>query len=99
MSINIAGYNFEGPHSSIVALYDLAGVYVILTKAVNSQYAVVDIGGSNTIKTRISSHDRQDCWKKNSQGSLSVAVLYTQRWADLEKTIRSKFSLCPCGER
>lgn len=65
MSINIGGYNFEGPFNNSDSLRSQSGVYVILgSNAGNGNWNVVDVGESEDVKTRVASHDRADCWKR-----------------------------------
>ncbi len=76
MSIDIGCYTFDGPYTDTDRLLDRAGLYAILDARPDNTY-VVDIGESAEVKTRVASHDRKDCWKRNHVGTLQVAVLYT----------------------
>jgi hypothetical protein len=76
MSIKIGKYTFEGPYTSTANLEDRSGVYAILCQKEGNNY-VVDVGESATVKSRIDSHDRGDCWTRNCNGTLAVAVYYT----------------------
>lgn len=103
MTMKISGYDFEGPYTDTAKLKNVAGVYVVLCKQANSRWHVIDVGESGDVKDRIDNHDRKDCWKRNCQGTIGVAVLYTSGWtADqrrvLERKIRDEFSP-PCGKR
>jgi len=98
MSIQINGYSFEGPYSSTYSLEDRSGVYVILC---NSR--LIDVGESASVKSRIESHDRRDCWEKNCSGSIRFAVHYTPNLQQLgrmeiEQEIRRSHRGIPCGE-
>ena len=98
MSIQINGYSFEGPYSSTYSLEDRSGVYVILC---NSR--LIDVGESASVKSRIESHDRRDCWGKNCSGSIRFAVHYTPNLQQLgrmeiEQEIRRSHRGIPCGE-
>lgn len=102
MSIMISGYQFEGPYNSIDQLNDNSGVYVILDERDGKRY-VLDVGESSQVKTRISNHDREEQWIKNSKGNLSVAVLYTPNKQqpgrkEIEQKLRDIYSPC-CGDR
>lgn len=104
MSITISDYSFDGPFTSPSRLLDRAGVYVILTRSPNaSSYQVVDVGESAQVKSRIESHDRTTCWTRNSQGEMSVAVLYTpnahqSQRMQIEQSLRDQFRPV-CGIR
>lgn len=74
--VTIGKYSFEGPYGTTAQLQDKAGVYAILDSRSSSLH-VVDVGESVTVKTRVESHDRENCWKRNRLGTLQVAVLYT----------------------
>lgn len=98
----IGNYNFEGPYTSTISLQNKAGVYAILSKG-GDQYYLIDVGESRDVKNRVEKHDRSDCWKRNGNGQLSVAVLYTpnQQQAGriaIESQIRDKYKPA-CGVR
>ena len=100
--IPIEGYDFEGPFDSCNLVNDVAGVYVILCLT-GRDYTVMDIGESTKLYTRLSSHDRDGCWRSHCSGELFVAVLYTQGRSDLERRkieeeLRDQFTP-PCGKR
>ena len=44
---------------------------------VDSRRVILDVGESAYVRSRISSHDRAACWKRNGSGSIGVAVCYT----------------------
>ena len=104
MSINISNYNFDGPYSDTDQLEDKSGVYVILCLNLNNnKYAVIDIGESAEVKTRIESHDRKQCWSNNCNGEILVAVLYTLNQQQhgrmlIEQELREQYNPV-CGER
>lgn len=99
--MKILNYNFQGPFTSANDLEDNAGIYVI-TDNYQNQYNPIDVGESSTIKTRINTHDRQDCWKRNSKGILTAFVLYTPNLhqisrIEIEKNVRNSYDF-PCGK-
>jgi hypothetical protein len=103
MSITIGEYSFEGPYRSTEMLQDRSGVYVILDKRVDGYYYILDVGESAQVKTRVETHDRKDCWRRNCKGTLYVAVLYTPNLqqpgrSKIEQEIRQQYNP-PCGER
>jgi len=103
MSIQIGRYSFEGPYGSTDMLQDRSGVYVILDKQADGGYYIIDAGESAHVKTRVDNHDRKDCWRRNSKGTLYVAVLYTPNLqqpgrSEIEQEIRRQYNP-PCGER
>ncbi len=103
MGISIEGYSFEGPYTGTSYLRDEGGVYVILDKRPGGKWIVIDVGESETVKSRVENHERKSCWERNRQGTLGVAVLYTSRWSaaqrrGLEWKIREAFAPV-CGIR
>ncbi len=102
MAITIGSYVFDGPYTSTNDLEDRSGVYAILDKR-SDGYHVIDIGESSEVKTRVENHDRADCWKRNKQGSLCVAVYYTPNKQqsgrkEIEQELRRQYNP-PCGDR
>lgn len=101
MSIRIGNYDFEGPLSDPSGLRNTSGVYAVLAKnTTNGNYTVVDIGESGTVRDRVSSHDRANCWARNKQAGLNYAGHYcneANRMA-VEKALRGSFNP-PCGDR
>lgn len=95
--INIGNYTFEGPYGDTTYLKNQSGVYAILCSN-NGEYHVVDLGESETIKSRVENHDRKSCWDRNCNGNLTVAVLYTPDRQLIEQIIRKIYNF-PCGER
>jgi len=102
MAIRIGRFSFEGPYTSTAYLEDRSGVYVILCRPGND-YTPVDAGESATVRTRVETHERQHCWRRNCAGTLTVAVLYTPNFQQpgrmaIEQEIREEFSPA-CGVR
>ena len=101
MSIKIGNYNFDGPFTNTSNLKNQSGVYAILGRSASSQsWKVVDIGESATVKDRVESHDRSDCWKRKGHSTLAVAAYYcneSQRMR-IEGELRNQFNP-PCGEK
>ena len=100
MSINLAGYIFEGPYDSTVSLKNQGGTYVILTKTpgVNT---ILDVGESHEVKNRVENHDRSSCWSKNSGGKdIQYAVRYASESErrNVEQAVRQRYRP-PCGEQ
>lgn len=103
MSITIGKYQFEGPYDSADKLQDHSGVYVILCFTDQVKSHVIDVGESAKVQERVAGHDRQDCWKRNCNGTLKVAVLYTPNLqsagrGEIEQELRTKYNP-PCGKR
>jgi hypothetical protein len=98
----VSGLNFHGPFSSAQPLLNQSGVYVILTRGAlpGSQWQVLDVGESGTLRSRIENHGRRSQWTAHSHGQLSVAALYTQglpedKRRQLEQSIRQQYQpLC-----
>lgn len=102
MSITIGQYTFEGPYANTDSLQDRSGIYAILCHSDNA-YSLVDVGESATVKSRVDTHDRKDCWSRNCTGTLNVAVLYTpdaqqSGRMQIEQEIRDQYGP-PCGKR
>jgi len=75
--IKIGKYEFDGPWLLEEAdLLDRACVYVILCKS-GEGYTIVYIGETGQVGTRLSTHNRRDCWRRNCSTSLYVAVYWT----------------------
>lgn len=102
LSISIGKYSFEGPFSSIDNIEDRSGVYAVLDRR-GSEYFVLDIGESATVKTRLLNHDRKNCWQINKKGSLVYAVYYTPNLQQagrmaIEQALRLQYQPT-CGQR
>jgi hypothetical protein len=100
MTIKINDLKFDGPIQSTDKLKDDPGIYAILCEIKNKFY-LLDVGESETVKTKIESHDRKDCWKKQFQGDVLYAVLYIPdkdqaERNSIEKHIRNQYKI-PCG--
>ena len=94
--MRIGRYQFEGPYNTTDALQDRSGVYAVLDLRRDGKYYVIDVGESKEVKTRIETHNRENCWTRNQQGTLAVAVLYTPHLQKLgrrviEQEIRSQY--------
>lgn len=103
MSIKIGKYTFEGPYTSTAKLEDRSGVYAILCQKNGNNYNLVDVGESAVVKSRIETHDRQDCWRRNCHSTLTVAVFYTPNLQQpgrmaVEQEIRAQYNP-NCGKR
>ncbi|NEP10108.1 MAG: GIY-YIG nuclease family protein [Symploca sp. SIO2C1] len=91
----IEGYQFQGPYDKTGFLQERSGVYVILDLRRDGNY-VIDVGESEALKTRIENHNRKNCWRRNEQGTLAVAVHYTPQFPKslrraIEQKIRSQY--------
>lgn len=93
-------YIFEGPYTSADYLHNQSGVYVISTKALNEMHNIIDIGESQDVKTRVSSHDCGDLWGKHVVDMLYVSVLYCDERARMlvEQQLRAAYNP-PVGYR
>lgn len=102
MSITIGRYIFEGPYTNAGSLQDKSGVYAILCH-IGRNYNLVDVGESATVKSRVEGHDRKDCWQRNCNSTLEVAVLYSPNAQQpgrmaIEQEIRDQYKP-PCGQK
>ncbi len=100
MTIQIGKYNFEGPFESTSALREQSGVYAILGGNGNGTWKVIDIGESQGVRSRVESHDREDCWKRQRHPRLAYAAYYcnAQERMRIEQELRAQFNP-PCGDR
>jgi len=101
MSIRVGNYTFEGPYISTDKLEDRSGVYVIHCKQ-DDKYYKIDVGESATVKSRVETHDRKDCWNRNCKDTLTFSVYYTPHLQEsgrkeIEREIRDQYKI-PCGE-
>lgn len=102
MAIRVGRYSFEGPYTSTGKLEDRSGVYAIHCYRDNN-YTLIDVGESANVKSRVESHERKDCWKRNCSSTLTVAVLYTPNLQQagrmlIEQEIRNQYDP-PCGKQ
>jgi|AntRauTorcE11897_2_1112592.scaffolds.fasta_scaffold02318_6 predicted GIY-YIG superfamily endonuclease len=93
--MNIKGYEFKGPFNPATNFKNIGAVYVV-TDVNNSP---VDVGQTNDLKSRIPSHERQECWKRNAQGGISIYARVDtseQNRLQIENIIRNSFKFT-CG--
>lgn len=98
-----ASYTFEGPYHSTINLKDRSGVYLIICEN-NANQNPVDVGESSSIKSRVETHDRKDCWDKNcAKSNLRYAAKYIEYGkkpsrTEIERDIRCNYNF-PCGDK
>lgn len=101
MPVNIEGYSFSGPHSIDATFKPLAGVYIIYTADYTSK-KWLDVGETDNLANRISSHERRLCWKRNAEDlKINLAFLQInneQRRLTVEAKLRKKLNPI-CGEK
>ena len=104
-TIKVLDIDFSGPFLNTGPLLNNSGIYVILTRnpLYNSQWSVIDVGESGTLRSRIENHDSAPEWNQHSMGQLGVATFYTNGWQysdrlKLEQLIRQQYQP-PCGVR
>ena len=100
--IKIGKHTFEGPYTSTDNLKDRSGVYAIICQNNGKNY-VIDVGESAEVKTRIETHDRENCWERNCRGTLAVSVYYTPHLQQsgrmaIEHELRRQYNPA-CGKR
>lgn len=104
MTLNVNGYQAEGPYDNVAYLKNLAGVYLILgRRAAYENWNVLDIGESEDIKTRIANHDRSMQWQRQGYPQVACAPIYGINGGQagrllVEQQLRTQFNP-PCGER
>lgn len=72
---HLGNHSFAGPHTTNSTLPSLSGVYIITTLAPNQRHTVIDVGESENVRERISSHDRTSQWQQAQQNGLYAWVL------------------------
>lgn len=99
MTIQIGRYNFEGPFNDPTSLRDQSGVYAVLGRSATG-WNVVDIGESGGVRSRVTNHDRANCWARNRGGGLAYAAYYCDEATRMriEGELRSQFNP-PCGDQ
>ncbi len=100
MAIPIGGYIFDGPFPSPDSLQSRSGVYAILDPLGNGRWKVLDIGESGDLWTRVKSHDREECWNRQTSSRWQVAAFYCDAPTRMrvEKELRDRYKL-PCGKQ
>lgn len=106
--VDVTIYNlpFKCVRLSEADFSDFAAIYVILCIDKVGKTKVIDVGQSGEVGTRINSHDREDCWKKNcSSGNIWVCLYKTpstsytkEQRTTLEGKIREHYNP-DCGKR
>ena len=101
MTVEIAGYTFNGPYTSTDSIGDKSGVYVVASET-EDEYYLIDVGESAEVKSRLDTHERKDCWKEECKGTLTYFIKYTPNLQqagrmEIEQKIRDKFDP-PCGK-
>lgn len=105
MPIQVGGWSFKGPYSESELLDD-PGVYVVLDSRSDMygrhEYIYIDVGESSSVRTRVYSHDRKPCWRRNAHGGITYAVLYlpgarADRRKEWERAVRG-LAAFPCGD-
>lgn len=100
MAIQLKSYPFDGPFDDTGSLHSQSGVYAILGKRpTDTQYQVLDIGESQSMRERVGNHDRAPCWKRQ-QLPLYVAAYYCNEATrmKIEQELRAWFNP-PCGKQ
>lgn len=96
--VQIGNYQFTGPYWPGYGLPAMAGVYLVIDHTLGNR-RVIDIGESDDIAARISTHDRTTCWHLHRRGELRVWILHEpnrQRRRAIERELRQMFRP-PCG--
>ncbi len=100
--IKILNWNAEGPYTTTDSLKEQSGVYVILGRNFDYHpWAVLDVGKSATVKTRVTYHDRQNQWSRCGFSHLAVAPIYLSDEKvrhSIESIIRTQYNP-KCGDR
>ena len=95
-------YNFEGPYSNSGSLEDRSGVYAIICEE-NGELHLIDVGESSEVKTRVKTHDREECWERICNKIIKYAAYYIEHGKKpsrvaVEQDIRDNYNIA-CGEK
>lgn len=104
--VTIGGRIFSCVRLSEANFKDVASIYVILCVAQDGSWAVLDVGQSGEVGSRIDAHNRQDCWKSNCPNNNIWVCVYPmpssqysrQDREQLESYLRSQYNPL-CGKR
>lgn len=86
---------------------EIAAIYVIANVDKNYQGKVLDVGQTGQLGTRMNSHDREECWKRNCSPKNEIWICYfpmpTKVYSiedrlELERRIRHLYKPT-CGEK
>lgn len=98
MAINIEGFIFSGPYyHTRKFIRDFGCVYVLI----NGLNQIVDVGETDSINSRIITHERKTCWIRNGCGNtgLYVCISPDRNFRQLlEKLIRARYKPI-CGQQ
>lgn len=68
-NINVDGYIFEGPYPiNETHFNEIPGIYLIS----DWDGKFIDVGETESLKNRLASHDRKDCWSRNANQVINV---------------------------
>lgn len=100
LHFNIQGTQFvaDDPVLNTALLRNEAGVYIILGRNLPSEnWTVLDVGESEDVRTRVTSHDRAGDWRGCGYQVISAAVIYNinngqqgRRW--VEQNLRQQYA-------
>ena len=92
------GIAFNGPYNVDTTDFNsIPGVYVIS----DSSFRPIDVGQTEDLRRRMSSHDRYECWARSSTGRPLLYFYHIpneRERLELESAIRSRFPFV-CGIR
>lgn len=104
--LNIDGLPFICVKLSEADFTDVGAIYIIICVGENRKWAVIDVGQSLMVGTRINNHVREDCWKRNCPSKNIWVCVYKapstmysiKQRLELEKSLRSVYNP-NCGKR
>ncbi len=96
---HLGTHQFAGPHGDANSLPMKSGVYII-TRLINNQHEVIDVGESGSIAQRIPNHDRMRQWQEIANNGFYVWVLLATESERMliEKAHRLAYNPV-CGDR
>lgn len=101
MPIQVGSYSFDGPYRDPASLKAQSGVYAVLgINPGEPHWKVLDIGESESVRERVSQHDRSSCWVRQGKSRVEYAAYYCDERSRMriEQELRSKYDP-PCGKR
>lgn len=93
-------HQFNGPFSHVSGLLQQSGVYIISTILHDGTHKVIDVGESQNVQDRVTSHDRASSWNQHIVNGLYVSAHYCDEFSRMliEQAIRKTY-YPPCGVR
>ena len=76
MSFSRWGFDFDGTCTDLQELKAEAGVYVVWCES-GDVWQVLDVGEAEDVRSRLTNHERENCWREKCQGTIRFSATYT----------------------